>query len=71
MINFRGLEAGIVGCGVIVLFNVYRVNEKKNPISCGAVQRVTLSSSFINESKRVNCVGLRTYKSMYLIERTR
>ena len=48
---------------------MYRVNEKKNPISCGAVQRFTLSSSFINESKRVNCVGLRTFKSMYFMER--
>ena len=59
MIMFRGLEAGIVGCGVIVLFNVYRVNEKKNPIPCSAVQRFTLSS----------CVGLCTFKSMSLIER--
>ena len=69
MIMFRGLEAGIVVCGVITLVNVYRVNKKKNPISCSAVQRFTLSSSFINESKRMNCVGLRTFKSMYLIER--
>ena len=39
--------------------NVYRVNKKKNPIPCSAVQRFTLSS----------CVGLCTFKSMYLIER--
>ena len=53
-IIFRSLEAGIGVYAATILVNEYRNNEKKNPISCSAVQRFTLSSSIINKSKRVH-----------------
>ena len=53
-IIFRGLTAGIGVYTVTTLVNEYRINEKKHPISCSAVQGFTLSCSTINKSKRVH-----------------